>query len=223
MNNCAKSLVFGSVVAVSMLASSASMAEVSTNVGFTSDYLWRGVTQSGDDSAISGGIDYSHESGFYAGTWTSSLGGGSQYELDLYAGFSGEASSVSYDVGLIQYMYPIGDEKLDFTEAQVTVGYGPASLYVAQTIDTEDSSASADSLYVALSAETAVSKDYTVGFTFGSYSGDDIKAGFGDDYTHLALKLSKEDFTFAIEKNNIDNAMKVDNDPRVTVSWGKSF
>ena len=222
MNNCAKSLVFGSVIAASMLASTASMAEVSTNVGFTSNYLWRGVTQSADLSAISGGLDYSHESGFYAGTWTSSLASG-QYELDLYAGFSGEASDVSYDVGLIQYMYPVGDVKLDFTEAQATVGYGPASLYIAQTIDAEDSAAAADSLYIALSAETAVSKDYTVGFTFGSYSGDDIKATFGDDYTHLALKLSKEDFTFAIEKNDIDNVTMVDNDPRVTVSWGKSF
>jgi uncharacterized protein (TIGR02001 family) len=215
-------MVLGSVVAASMLASTASMAEVSANVGVTSNYLWRGVTQSADLSAISGGLDYSHESGFYAGTWTSSLAS-SQYELDLYAGFSGEASKVSYDVGLIQYMYPVGDVKLDFTEAQVTVGYGPASLYVAQTIDTEDSSLAGDSLYVALSAETAVSKDYTVGFTYGSFSGDDIKAGFGDDYSHLAVSLSKDDFTFAIEKNNIDNATMVDNDPRVTVSWGKSF
>ena len=223
MNNCAKSLVFGSVIAASMLASTASMAEVSSNVGFTSNYLWRGVTQSADLSAISGGLDYSHESGFYAGTWTSSLASG-QYELDLYAGFSGEASSVSYDVGLIQYMYPIGDAvELDFTEAQATVGYGPVSLYIAQTIDTEDSSAAADSLYVSLSAETAIDKDYTVGFTFGSYSGDDIKAAFGDDYTHLAVKLSKGDFAFAIEKNDIDNVTMVDNDPRVTVSWGKSF
>jgi len=224
MTKMTNSLVLGSVLAASTLVSGAAFAELTTNVGVTSNYLWRGVTQSGDDSAISGGIDYSHESGFYAGTWTSSLGGGSQYELDLYAGFSGEASSVSYDVGLIQYMYPIGDAvELDFTEAQATVGYGPVSLYIAQTIDTEDSSAAADSLYVSLSAETAIDKDYTVGFTFGSYSGDDIKAAFGDDYTHLAVKLSKGDFAFAIEKNDIDNVTMVDNDPRVTVSWGKSF
>jgi uncharacterized protein (TIGR02001 family) len=222
MNKMTNSLILGSVLAASTLVSGAAFAELTTNVGVTSNYLWRGVTQSADLSAISGGIDYSHESGFYAGTWTSSLASG-QYELDLYAGFSGEASSVSYDVGLIQYMYPIGDVKLDFTEAQATVGYGPVSLYIAQTVGTEDSSAAADSLYVALSAETAIDKDYTVGFTFGSYSGDDIKAAFGDDYTHLAVKLSKGDFAFAIEKNDIDNVTMVDNDPRVTVSWGKSF
>lgn len=223
MKKMTNSLVLGSVLAASTLVSGATFAELSTNVGVTSNYLWRGVTQSADLSAISGGIDYSHESGFYAGTWTSSLASG-QYELDLYAGFAGEASNISYDVGLIQYMYPIGDTvELDFTEAQATVGYGPVSLYIAQTIDTEDSAAAADSLYVALSAETAIDKDYTAGITFGSYSGDDIKAAFGDDYTHIAVKLSKGDFAFAIEKNDIDNASLVDNDPRVTVSWGKSF
>jgi len=223
MKKVTNSLLIGSVLAASSLVSGVASAELSTNIGVTSNYLWRGVTQSADLSAISGGIDYSNESGIYVGTWTSSLAS-TQYELDLYAGYAGEASGVSYDVGLINYMYPIGDAvKLDFTEAQATIGYGPASLYIAKTIDTEDSTLAADSLYVSLSAETSIDKDYTASITFGSFSGDDIKATFGDDYTHIAVKLSKGDFAFAIEKNNIDNTTMVDNDPRVTVSWGKSF
>jgi uncharacterized protein (TIGR02001 family) len=216
-----KSLVISSLVGATMLASSAAMAELSTNIGVTSNYIWRGVTQSDDLSAISGGLDYSHESGVYLGTWTSSLSGG-QYELDLYGGYAGEASGVSYDVGVIQYRYPVGDVKSDFTEAQISVGFGPASLYVAKTINTEDGDAKGDGLYVSLSAETAIDQ-YTAGITLGSYTGDDVKAAVGDTYKHVALTLSKDDFTLAIEKNNIDNTTMVANDPRVTVSWSKSF
>lgn len=230
MKQMNKSIVLGSVLAATMV-SGAAMAELSTNIGATSNYIWRGVTQSGDDSAISGGIDYGHESGAYAGTWTSNLGGG-QYELDLYAGYAGEAGEISYDVGIIQYRYPISDVKLDFTEVQASVGFGPASLYVAKTIGTEDGDADGDGLYIALSAETEVAKDYTAGITLGSYTGDDIEATFGDTYKHFAVTLSKGDFTFAIEKNDIsdadldgdgtDDVVDLD-DPRVTVSWGKEF
>lgn len=47
------------------------------NVGVTSNYIWRGATQGSDDSAVSGGIYYAHDSGLYVGTWVSSLSGGS--------------------------------------------------------------------------------------------------------------------------------------------------
>ena len=53
MTKMTNSLVLGSVLAASTLVSGAAFAELTTNVGVTSNYLWRGVTQSGDDSAIS--------------------------------------------------------------------------------------------------------------------------------------------------------------------------
>ena len=46
-------------------------ASVSANVSFATDYIWRGMTQTGEEPAISGGFDYSAESGFYAGIWLS--------------------------------------------------------------------------------------------------------------------------------------------------------
>ena len=64
-----------------------SMAEVYANVAASSNYFWRGITQTQDGAAVSGGIDYSNDSGFYAGTWVSNVDFGSKtsYELDLYA------------------------------------------------------------------------------------------------------------------------------------------
>ena len=89
-----KTLVACSLLAASTGLSSMAMAEspLTSNVGFTSNYIWRGATQGADEAAISGGIDYAHKSGAYAGVWTSSLGGGGSYELDLYAGYGFEAA-----------------------------------------------------------------------------------------------------------------------------------
>ncbi|HYD25416.1 MAG TPA: TorF family putative porin [Croceibacterium sp.] len=87
---------------------------VSANVAVVTDYRFRGVSLSGGDAAIQGGIDLKHDSGFYAGTWGSSIQGGTAYgdmELDLYAGWTGNVSeAVTVDVGLLYYLYPSGDD-----------------------------------------------------------------------------------------------------------------
>jgi hypothetical protein len=46
---------------------------ISANIGAVSNYMWRGVTQTGDHPAVQGGFDFAHQSGFYAGTWISNV------------------------------------------------------------------------------------------------------------------------------------------------------
>ncbi len=85
----------------------------SFNVGVTSDYLFRGISQTHGRPAIQGGVDYLHSSGFYVGAWASSitwvkdfLGKGS-VEVDLYGGIKNSfAGDFNYDVGFIAYNYP---------------------------------------------------------------------------------------------------------------------
>ena len=60
------------IASLTLISFSAS-AEVSMNLGVTSNYMWRGVTQSDDGVAISGGIDYANDNGFYAGVWTGNV------------------------------------------------------------------------------------------------------------------------------------------------------
>ena len=50
-----------------------SYASVSANVSFATDYIWRGMTQTGEEPAISGGFDYASDAGFYAGIWGSNV------------------------------------------------------------------------------------------------------------------------------------------------------
>ncbi len=46
---------------------------ISANIGAVSNYMWRGVTQTQDGAAVQGGLDFKHQSGFYAGTWVSNV------------------------------------------------------------------------------------------------------------------------------------------------------
>ena len=76
--------------------------EVSYNVALTSDYRYRGVSQSRLDPALQGGVDYVHNpTGLYAGTWlstikwTKDLGGSGDVEMDIYGGKKGEIATAT--------------------------------------------------------------------------------------------------------------------------------
>jgi uncharacterized protein (TIGR02001 family) len=208
-----------SAIVASTLTTSMAFAAGSANVGVGSNYIWRGVTQSGDDAAISGGLDYDFDNGFSVGTWTSSLGGGNSYELDLYGAYSGTVGGLDYGLSLTNYRYPTATNA-DFTEVGGSLGLGPVALGVAYTIDSDDNTGaefSKGDIYYSLGVSKEIKKGLSIGAVVGSYDFDD---NAGNDYTHYQLSLSKSDFTFAVEDNDLSGTA---GDPRVTVSWSKSF
>lgn len=105
-------------------------AAVSSNVALTSDYVFRGASQTNREPAIQGGFDVTTEGGFYFGTWGSSISWlsdlgdiSSNVEIDGYAGYRGSFSdTVSYDVGAIYYWYP-GSFPSGFNSADTTEVY----------------------------------------------------------------------------------------------------
>ncbi len=84
-------------------------AELTANVGVTTNYVFRGATQTDDNAAVQGGVDYTHELGIYAGVWGSNVedaAGNDGFEYDLYAGYEFKASEeVKFDIGYITYQY----------------------------------------------------------------------------------------------------------------------
>jgi uncharacterized protein (TIGR02001 family) len=84
---------------------------LSYNVGVVSDYRYRGISQSRLKPALQGGADFSHKSGFYLGTWASTIkwvkdaGGDAPVELDLYGGYKFDLRGVNLDVGALRYQY----------------------------------------------------------------------------------------------------------------------
>ena len=86
-----------------VISSYASATTISANVALSSDYIWRGITQTSGDMALSGGFDLEAGNGFYFGTWASNASAGSaSLELDVYLGFSGDmAENMTYNIGYI--------------------------------------------------------------------------------------------------------------------------
>jgi len=100
-------------------------AAVSANVSFTSDYIWRGMTQT-DAPAIQGGFDFSADNGFYAGIWGSNVNfnNGAGSELDYYFGYATEVGSVGVDVGYISYEYIDSTPDATFDETYLGLSFG---------------------------------------------------------------------------------------------------
>lgn len=114
-------------------------AELSGNVTFTTDYDFRGVSQSAGDPAFQASMDLEFEPGFYVGVWGSSIDFDDccdeDYELDVYAGFWGEFDNgVEYDIGYIQYFYP-GADDLDYGEFYGGLILGSFNTYLYYTDD----------------------------------------------------------------------------------------
>jgi uncharacterized protein (TIGR02001 family) len=110
---------------------------ITGNLGLFSQYIFRGLTQTNEEPALQGGMDYAHTSGFYAGTWGSNISwlrdfgaysAGASLELDIYGGFKGTIgkSDFGYDVGLLFYWYP-GDVAPGFHKADTLELYGALS------------------------------------------------------------------------------------------------
>jgi uncharacterized protein (TIGR02001 family) len=145
---------------------SASYAQLAFNVGATSDYRYRGISQTRVKPAIQGGVDFA-AGGFYVGAWASSIkwiedaGGDAKVELDLYGGYKGTIikDTLSYDVGVLSYVYPSNKLKpitgadADTTEIYAALTYGPATLKYSHAVtDTFAAFDSKNSYYLDLSA-----------------------------------------------------------------------
>jgi uncharacterized protein (TIGR02001 family) len=118
-----------------------SPTDLSFNAAVTSDYRYRGISQTRLKPALQGGADFVHNaSGIYVGAWASTIkwtkdaGGDGDIEIDLYAGKRGELSAgLGYDIGVLTYVYPSnklasvpGFVSANTTEVYGQLSYGPA-------------------------------------------------------------------------------------------------
>jgi uncharacterized protein (TIGR02001 family) len=117
------------LTAASAMAQSAAPAPALTtsgNLAFTSDYVFRGITQNGGKTAVQGGFDVTHTAGLSAGVWASNVSyGTATLEVDVYAayGFS-LTKDITASVGYIGYIYE-GNSALNTSELNVSASaYG---------------------------------------------------------------------------------------------------
>ena len=119
--------------------------EVSGNVALTTDYRFRGISQSDESAAIQGGFDLAHESGFYIGTWGSSVdfdtngdGYDGSLELDYYGGWASSIGDTDFGIDIAYYYYDYpgddGDEG-DYQEFYVGGSWKDLSIQVNYSDD----------------------------------------------------------------------------------------
>ena len=159
-------------------ASFGAQAELTGNVSLTSDYRFRGISQSQGSAAFQGGIDYVNKNGFYIGNWNSSVSSdvylkGSGLESDVYAGFKKPLGPVTFDVGLYSYFYPnaktgSSPAKFDTDEIYIGAAIGPFSAKISQAYsDYFGIADSKDSRYYLLKADVPVIKNLVLNASYG--------------------------------------------------------
>jgi uncharacterized protein (TIGR02001 family) len=169
---------------------------VSASATAVTDYRFRGVSLSGGDPAVQGGVTVTHDSGFYVGAWGSTIDDGGtdafgDVELDLYGGWSGKLNdAIGLDAGLLYYAYPTNGKGIDaeFFEpyATVSASLGPVEARVGANYAWQQDSLGGDnSLYLhgELSSgipTTPVTLNAHVGYTDGVLA-PTLLAGTGDD------------------------------------------
>ncbi len=218
-----KNLLVAALVASFAAPAMAEESPFSANVSITTNYLYRGLSQTANKPALQGGFDYAHASGFYAGVWGSSISwisdgntavNSAGTEFDTYMGFSGEASGIGYDVGLLAYNYP-ADYGTALT-ANTTEIYGSVSYmfltakYSRSTGNLFGVANSSGSGYLDLSASYDLE-----GVSLGAHYGKQTVANnSSSDYTDFNVSVSKEiggyGFSVMYSKANVTGGL-VDN------------
>lgn len=111
-------------IAIAVLPTAPATADLSGAVTLASEYIYRGQAVSDHDPAVSIGIDYEHESGFFGGIWASSIDlanrfGSRDTELDYYLGYRFEpASPVAVSVSAVRYTYPGQQGAFDYAHVE---------------------------------------------------------------------------------------------------------
>lgn len=211
------SLLLVSASGVVYAEDAASPHTVSANVALTSNYIYRGISQTFDRPAIQGGFDYSHSSGFYAGTWGSNISGSEfidgSMELDLYAGYKKSLNAdFTLDVGLLQYMYPgagAGIVDYETTELYAAGTYKMVTLKYSHTLgDFFGLPDSKGSGYLEANAAFDLGNDFGLILHAGHQAVKNYKPL---DYTDFKIGVTKayKGYTFgaAYSNTNADSAL----------------
>jgi uncharacterized protein (TIGR02001 family) len=190
---------------------------VTYNMGVTTDYVFRGISQSRNKPAVSAGVDYAHSpTGAYLGAWASTISwvadshadgiatanrSSTPYELDLYGGIKGDiGGGLSYDAGAIYYLYP--NHKLgkvpdaNTIEVYGKLAYGPVYFKVNYALgDAFFFADKAGSYYLDLGGDFPLMDGLVANLHYGSFSfknGGNALTASAANYQDWKVGLTKD-------------------------------
>ena len=195
------------LAALALLITGAAQADVSANLGFASDYHYRGIFQA--SSSVNGGLDF-EKSGFYAGTWAADVKDG--LEIDGYFGYGGTVGEFGYSIGYTGYFYT-GDFDDTYQEINLGGSFGLVSLDVAVGEYDNFDGPTVDYTYYALTLEKN-------GF-YGKYAG--FSQDFAGEYFEAGFSTSIADLDVGISAIFANKDLVGSSDESLVLTIGKSF
>lgn len=171
------------------LASQAQAAQVSGNAALTSDYVWRGSTQTQGDAAVQAGFKVAGASGFYGSIWGSNVEFAPEThassELDFTVGWGRSlGDDWALDVNVLRYQYPSTTVDLNWTELNGTVTW-KGSYWLSAGYSPEVFGSEETGVYTLAGARFPVNDQFRFEAGASYYFLDDLDGdGSDDSYAH---------------------------------------
>lgn len=183
------------------------LADVSSTVTLTSDYDFRGISQTALDPALQASLDFSTEGGFYAGLWASNVdfgkGTDADVEIDGLLGFRGSFNDdFSYDVGGTYYYFIGNGDKVDFGELYAALTYKNLTTKLWYSPDFSNFGESA--WYAEGNLGFALPQDFNLTLHAGYSGGDYWDATNDGGYMDYSVGISKSLGNFTVALKYID-------------------
>ena len=196
-------------------------AVFTANIGVTSNYVWRGATQTNNGPAVQGGVDAGLPLGFYVGLWMSNVNFGAtevadvldqngnptgdtveysvdapEYELDGYVGWGMDLTdNVGVDLGYVYYHYGQNESGIDFGEIYGSVSFWWFEVGVNYTansqIDDDTSAYVVGDVAYYGAFKLDIAESWSVGLTLGQYAFDNDSSDNELSFTWGQIDLTK--------------------------------
>ena len=165
------------------------------NAAITSEYLFRGISQTDDRPALQAGAGYGWSNGLYVGVWTSNVdfNDGTDAEIDTFVGWNGDlGKNVNLDVQLIRYNYVGEPSGVTYAYNELVGKLGFAEHYTATLGYTNDFLASnTNSTYMAFGGDWEIGKGYNLTAGVG-YTTIDADLGGVDGYMDYSVGVNRD-------------------------------
>lgn len=160
-------------------------AQVSGSAALTSDYVWRGSSQTREEPAIQASFKYANKSGLYASIWGSNVkfrpDNGANSEFDIALGWNGKiADDWALDAYFLRYQYPGSDVGLNWNEINVAATWRD-TYWLAAGHSTNAMASRTTGTHALVGARFPVNEQWRVEGTLARYV---LDSAYADSYTH---------------------------------------